>query len=451
MEKKILIIGAGPTGLGAAWELKRENYSSFKVMEQNSYVGGLSASFKDDKGFTWDVGGHVLFSHYKYFDDLFEEVMQGQYLQHLRSSWIWIYDRFVPYPFQNNIRYLPKEILLECVLKLLEAREKYDASNIENFDDHLQSFFGQGIYRHFLKPYNDKVWAAPLNIMSRSWIGERVSPINIPRILENIILEKDDVSWGPNNKFKFPLYGGTGAIWNNMLPKLNGHVVLNKKITKLLWKEKKAVFNNAESEPYDILISSMPLNELVEILSPEITELTNAAKDLVWTSGLMIGVGINKPCPSDKCWMYFPMSDSPFYRVTYFSNYSPKNVPDANKHFSLMGEISYSSYRPFDLTMAVDETIRGMINSKLLSENDTKNIISTSLINVKYSYPVPTIKRDGALKTIIPNLESNKIFSRGRFGLWRYEIGNMDHSVMQGVELINRLLKNEPEKTLGNK
>lgn len=448
MEKKIIIIGAGPTGLGAAWELKARNYANFKVMEQNSYVGGLSASFKDREGFTWDVGGHVLFSHYKYFDDMFEELMKGEYLQHLRSSWIWINDKFIPYPFQNNIRLLPKEALAECVLKLLEAKEKLDPKNAKNFREWLLASFGEGIFKHFLEPYNNKVWATPLDIMSKSWIAERVSPVNLARIIENIIFERDDISWGPNNKFKFPLYGGTGAIWEAMTPKLKGHLELNKKLTKLLWKEKKAVFNDCESVPYDTLITSMPVDELTRIMSPEIPELINAADDLVYSSGLMIGVGLNKTSDCDKCWMYFPMSNSPFYRVTYFSNYSPKNVPDINKQYSLMGEISYSKFKNYDMTLAIDDTIKGMINSKLIDEADVKNIASTYLIDVKYSYPVPTLKRDEALAAIIPSLEEKDIFSRGRFGMWRYEIGNMDHSVMQGVELIGRLLSGTKEKTI---
>lgn len=448
MAKRILIVGAGPTGIGAAWQLKKSGHQDFSIFEKNNYIGGLSASFKDEKGFTWDVGGHVLFSHYKYFDDFFEEMTNKQYLQHLRSSWIWLYDMFVPYPFQNNIRKLPKEVLLECVLKLLESGGSEGMKKAANFNEWLIAAFGDGIYKHFQQPYNKKVWGVPLESMSKNWIAERVSTINVARIIENIIMEKDDISWGPNNKFKFPLYGGTGAIWQGTLPVLKEHLNLEKKLTKILWKEKKAVFNNEQTEPYEHLITSAPLNEIAAMLDPQCPELLEAAKDLVYNSGLMIGVGIDKPVPDDKCWMYFPMADSPFYRVTYFSNYSPKNVPDASKQYSLMGEITYSGHKPVDITMSVNDTIKGMINSKLISEDDLNKISSTWMTDIKYSYPVPTLNRDRALNKIIPFLEEQNIFSRGRFGLWRYEIGNMDHSVMQGVELVDRLLKNIPETTI---
>jgi len=442
-----VIVGAGPTGLGAGWELKKLNYPSFKIFEQHNYVGGLAASFKDAQGFTWDIGGHVLFSHYKYFDDLFEKALNSQYVEHERNSWVWIYDRFVPYPFQNNIHRLPKEILLECLVKIIDTIGK-NPREAKNFEDWLKATFGEGIFKHFLKPYNDKVWAYPLNLISKDWTAERVSPIKISKVLENVIYDKDDISWGPNNKFKFPLRGGTGAIWEGSAGFVKDHLILNKKLTKILWKEKKAVFNDAELESYDFLISSIPLNELVSILSPSVEELLTRSKELAFVSGLIVGVGFNKPCPSDKCWMYFPMPNSPFYRVTYFSNYSPNNTPDPNNNYSLMAEISYSSFREYDITKAIDETIEGMINSKLIDEEDSKKIISTHLIDVKYSYPVPTLNRDQVLGEIIPWLESNNIFSRGRFGLWKYEIGNMDHSVMQGAELVRRLLSNTPETTI---
>ena len=84
MEKRIVIIGAGPTGLGAAYRLKEVGCQNWNVYEAKSYVGGLSASLKDDKGFTWDIGGHVMFSHFDYYDKAYERVMKGDFFRHRR-------------------------------------------------------------------------------------------------------------------------------------------------------------------------------------------------------------------------------------------------------------------------------------------------------------------------------------------------------------------------------
>ena len=104
---RIVVIGAGPTGLGAAYRLKELGHKNFTLYERSPYIGGLSASFKDDKGFTWDIGGHVMFSHYKYYDDCFDALMGKDYQMNMRECWVRMFDSWVPYPFQNNIRYLP--------------------------------------------------------------------------------------------------------------------------------------------------------------------------------------------------------------------------------------------------------------------------------------------------------------------------------------------------------
>lgn len=97
----IAIIGAGPTGLGAANRLHELGYQNFAVFDKESYPGGLAASFVDRNEFVWDIGGHVHFSHYEYFDDLMNDLLPNEWLSHDRESWIWIHGQFVPYPFQS--------------------------------------------------------------------------------------------------------------------------------------------------------------------------------------------------------------------------------------------------------------------------------------------------------------------------------------------------------------
>jgi len=96
---RILIIGGGPTGLGAAYRLRERGYSNWVLYEKTDHLGGLAASFRDERGFTWDVGGHVMFSHYPYYDAVVARLLGNDYLEHERESWIRILDRWVPYPF----------------------------------------------------------------------------------------------------------------------------------------------------------------------------------------------------------------------------------------------------------------------------------------------------------------------------------------------------------------
>ena len=158
MQKKIVIIGAGPTGLGAGYRLKELGYSDFDLYDSLDHAGGLASSYLDPAGFTWDVGGHVMFSHYKYYDRVFDELMGNDFQLNQRESWVRMCNTWVPYPFQNNIRYLPREAVCECLTGLIEAQTKRDHRSAANFDEFIDAVFGDGIARHFMKPYNFKVW-----------------------------------------------------------------------------------------------------------------------------------------------------------------------------------------------------------------------------------------------------------------------------------------------------
>lgn len=447
LEKKIVILGAGPTGLGAGYRLNELGYRNWAIYERNAYIGGLAASFQDDAGFTYDIGGHVMFSHYTYFDDLVDKLLGSDYTEMMREAWVWMMDRFIPYPFQNNIRHLPKDVVLECVMGLVEAQKNPERiQEATNFHDLIDAQFGEGLAKYFMKPYNFKVWAHPIQHMSRDWLGERVAMPSLQKILTNVLMDKDDVSWGPNNMFKFPLRGGTGGLYAPMVNYVGDHLHLNKTAVMVDPIKKQVLFSDGETVEYDVLLSTMPLDLLVMRLSDAPCEVREAIRGLHHSSGLIVGVGVARPNPSEKCWIYFPEDTSPFYRVTYLSNYSPYIAP-SDDHFLLLTETSYSEHKPEDKQTIVDRVVQGLLNTKMLEEADLDRIASTYLIDVDYSYPVPTVDRNRALATIQPYLMQHGIYSRGRFGAWEYEIGNMDHSVMQGVELVNHWLLGEQEIT----
>jgi len=446
MTGKIAIIGAGPVGLGAAYRLRELGHSDFTVYERNSYVGGLASSPRDSAGFTYDIGGHVMFSHYEYFDRLFDRMLGDEYTELMRESWIWMAGRWVPYPLQNNIRHLPPDVLAECVDGLVDARAA-NPKLAETFAEWVDSQFGAGIARHFMRPYNFKVWAHPLEMMSKGWIAERVSVIDLKRVLANIVHQRDELSWGPNNTFKYPLHGGTGALYDRMLPHLGGHVELNREVVAIDLATRRLHFADGGEAGYDVLISAAPIPELLRILRPVPEALVRAAAGLHHSSGLVVGVGVNRPCETTKCWTYFPESDCPFYRVTFLSNYSPNMAPPG--HTLLLTETSYSKYKSVDRAAIVDDVVDGLVATKLIRPEDRSAIVATHTTEVEYFYPIPTLDRDRALAEIQPWLMAQNIYSRGRFGAWRYEISNMDHSVMQGVEVVDSLLLDRPEQTWG--
>lgn len=166
--------------------------------------------------------------------------------------------------------------------------------------------------------------------------------------------------------------------------------------------------------------------------------------------------------------LYFPDLDCPFYRATIFSNYSPNNQPADSKklptmqladgskpkstearegpYWSIMLEVSESTMKPVDQTNMLRDCIQGLINTEMLQPDD--EIVSTYHRRFDHGYPTPSLEREGVLKQLLPKLQAKGIYSRGRFGSWRYEVGNQDHSFMLGVEAADNIVNGATELTL---
>jgi len=447
MNKRIVIIGGGPTGLGAAYRLHELGYENWALYEKSDYLGGHACSHVDDHGFVWDEGGHVIFSHYPYFDKLVDDMLGAEENQLVRESWIVKENSWIPYPFQNNLRYLPKSLQVSCLLGAAKATAETNHQESSNFRDWILATFGEGIAEAFMFPYNFKVWTTPLEQMSKSWMAERVSVVDFKRLLENVILERDDVAWGPNNKFRFPRYGGTGEIYRRMAQRFPDRVKTGKELVAVDAAGKRVSFSDGTGDTYDVLISTGPLDLLVRMLKPAEGGLMDAVADLHHNNLLVLGLGLEKKIDTGKCWIYFADDDMPCYRATYFSHYSPFNVPkgDTERYSSLMCEMSFRVGETPDPAKEIDRVVDYLIRAKILEESDRSRIVSRYHRTVAYSYPIPTLGRDRALATLQPALLGKEIYSRGRFGAWRYEIGNMDHSVMMGVEAVDHVLAGAKE------
>lgn len=436
MDKRILIIGAGPCGLGAGHRLKELNYHNFTIYEKENYVGGLSSSFLDDKGFTWDIGGHVLFSKIDYFNNLIDKILDNDYFEHQRTSWVYLKGHYIPYPFQNNIHYLETGDFWQAFLDLAKVFFKKDNSS-NNFYEWIINNFGKKIAELFMLPYNNKVWQHDPKDFSYSWISQRVSRVKITRLLKNYLLKKPDSGWGPNVIFKFPVKGGTGSIWRKIAAPIDKHIVFSQEVEFLDAAKKILEFKNGQKQRFDFLITTMPLDQLVK--RSNLDSLKESAKKLKHNSGLMFGAGMRGSAPSNKNWVYFPQSSIPFYRLTYFSNYSLNNTPP--DHCSVMTETSFK--HKIDQGVVIKNSLENLKKHNLIDPET--ELISQNIRRIDYCYPLPTLSRDHILRKIQPALENRNIYSRGRFGAWLYEVGNMDHSFMQGVEAINKILLNKKE------
>ena len=440
---RIVILGAGPCGLGAAWRLQELGYRDFAIHERDDRVGGLAASIRDDHGFTWDFGVHVLYSRSAYFNRVVESVLGGAWTEQRRNAQVWMRGQFVPYPLQYNVHRLPADIRRDCILGLVRAATK--PNDLSSFHAWIVSSFGDGIADHFMVPYNEKVWAAPLQSMSVSWIAERVPRPDLERVLANLLDGRDDDGWGPNASFRYPREGGTGAIWRGVADRIGrDRLTLGRSAVRIDPRRRRVYFNDGSEDRYDVLVSTVPLDQLVVMIGVEV--VNGAAAALRASTVHVVGIGIEGELPShlaDRRWIYFPERTVPFYRATVLSNFANTMAPPG--HWSLLAEVSESPHRPIDRTHLVDAVIASLAREGFLSPDS--RIVSRWHATLAHGYPTPTRDRDGALAELLPALEAMSIFSRGRFGAWRYEISNQDHSFLQGSELIGRLILGAEETT----
>ena len=222
----------------------------------------------------------------------------------------------------------------------------------------------------------------------------------------------------------------------------------HKRVVSVDEEKREIAFSDGSTRAYDRLLTTMPLDAFVARLTHAPESVRKAAETLLFNRLFSVGVGLRRPSPSDKNWIYFPNPKTPFYRMTYLSNYSPEIVPggDTSRYFSVLTETSYSKFKPLPKGDFGKAVVDGLLAEGILKPPDLPLIETIFLIHAGHSYPIPSTDRNPALETIHAYLEPRGIFSRGRFGSWKYEIGNQDHSLMQGVELVDRWIDGSEEK-----
>ncbi|RKU44700.1 hypothetical protein DL546_006230 [Coniochaeta pulveracea] len=369
---------------------------------------------------------------------------------------------------------LPKEDQVKCVDGLIDAALECRVANTKpkNFDEWIMRMTGEGVANIFMRPYNFKVWAVPTTKMQAEWLGERVAAPDVKKVVSNVILNKVAGNWGPNATFRFPARDGTGGIWiavSNTLPEEKKRYGKHGAVTRVDAEKKLVTLGDGTTVGYGKLVNTMAIDQLAEKMGND--ELVQLSKGLYYSSTHVIGVGLRGARPDrigDKCWLYFPEDNCPFYRATIFSNYSPYNQPrddvklptlylangqkaasseaKEGPYWSIMLEVSQSTMKPVDEENLLKDCIQGLINTEMIMPED--EIVSTYHRKFDHGYPTPSLEREGVLKQMLPKLLDMGIYSRGRFGSWRYEVGNQDHSFMLGVEAVDNIVNGAVELTL---
>ncbi|KAI1723830.1 flavin containing amine oxidoreductase domain-containing protein [Ditylenchus destructor] len=477
---KVVIIGAGPTCFGALHRLFQlcnnglVDNTEVRVIEQESEPGGLARTITDPNGFSWDLGVHVTgASKYPEFlevlqkavpkwnavrrcvkADMSHAVGENDGPMASSSSVPNAASNYVPYPVQNSIPYFANHLKEKCLAdfeqlsKIANGKPNFD----DNFDDFSRKIFGPTLQSIFIRPYNEKVWTVKLKDMSCKWVEGRVPRIDPDLIRRRCAISREQLALEEEMKetqtiFRYPAEcKGIGEIWKRLVAAfpneifLFGQQVVNiDPIKKEVWTKSDENQEN-HSYSYDVLISTIPITQLGKLcgLAPEIP--------LRHSKVVLVGVGLHLPqseLARELSWAYYPRPEIIFYRCTLLSNFSLELTPDSTKYWSVLCEIGTKPDDEVDEELAIQRTVQDLIAVGIVES--AGQVCSTWLQILPYGYPVPSIERDQVLDECHKIFLQHGMFSRGRFGGWRYEISNQDHSFECGVQLVDRILLGIPE------
>ncbi|SHH18700.1 NAD(P)-binding protein [Massilia sp. CF038] len=459
------IIGAGPTGLSAAYHLGERAL----LLEKNASVGGWCRSL-NDHGFTFDHAGHIMFSNDPYVLKLYDMLLGPNLHWQDREAWVYSKNVYTRYPFQGALYGLPPKVISECIVGAVEARfgsldgpsstppctvkpiddccadgsaEVGNTATIaprrqetQHFEEFIYKVWGKGIAKHFAIPYNRKLWTVPLDEMETSWLGGRVRLPDLEQIIEGA-LEPVGKPMGPNARFGYPLSGGFQALMSGFLPHIKGRIEMNAAAAQLFPREHLLLMADGSRYRYDHLISTMPLPELIRLMGDAAPpEVQRAAAGLRHISVRCVNLGVARENITDKHWIYYP-EETIFHRIFVQGNASPHCNPPGG--FGLTCEISYSPSKPLPLEgqALIDRCIADCVAVGMLTPED--RMITSNQVDMPYAYVVYDHARAANVATVKAWLARHDIILAGRYSEWEYY--NSDHAFLAGKKAADSVLR----------
>jgi protoporphyrinogen oxidase len=423
-----VILGAGVSGLTTGLALNRLSAEDYGIYEQGSEIGGL-CRVQEKEGFRFETVSHVLHFRSEEARQLVHTLLEGNLLRVERSAWIYFRQRCVPYPFQSHPGFLPLAERASCLAGYWRSwisQQLNGRRHPENFGDWIQKHFGPGIARHFMNPYNTKLWGLPPNEMSVDWVRPFVPSGSFGQALLSLLLKRsDNISY--NSYFYYPRGGGVQALVDALAAGAPG-TLLNKRAVEVDLDRRTVRFQNGQIVRYERLISTIPLRTFMLLARGVPCALRIAAAKLRCTSLLNITCCIRRPLPHSYHWLYFPEPQFPFFRLVFPSNICPSLAPADCSIIS--AEISNPDLtRQEELEFRVKELLLSLGLIKRLSD------ISFTVCNfLDHAYPVHDLGRERRVTNLVEFLKSRGVWSIGRFGSWRYS--SIDDAITQALQAV---------------
>ena len=418
-----VVLGGGLAGISAAMHLKRP----YLLLEREERLGGLARTTERD-GYRFDHTGHWLHLRHDYMKQLVKRLLGDSMVEVTRRARIFSNGALTLYPYQANLKGLPPEVVYECLLGLVNARLNQSGQAApRNFEEYVLHHFGEGISKHFMIPYNHKLWGVHPSEITSAWCGRYVPIPTIEQVLAGAV-GVGPANMGYNVKFLYPREGGIETFTRALVTQLDSERVRLRTAPNAIDIEKRQLQIGQERVGYHALIASIPLPNMVALCSKGGTampaEVSAAAKRLRATKVRYLNVATRKPCRADYHWVYVPEERFPFYRVGVFSNAMPTMAPENGS--SLYVELASRDHD----SSVVDQALRGLVEIGAVEHVD--DVLFADLHEIDPAYVIFDEHYESSVKTIQHFLESRRIYCRGRYGSWIYNA--MEDSLMSGKE-----------------
>ncbi len=425
---KIAILGAGISGVSLARMCAADGHD-VHVLEKSERAGGLCKSRKVD-GFTFDeAGGHIMFSKDKTVLDWMKARCGGDpgVVETVRNTRIRWHDRWVPYPFENGVGHLTKEAIVDCMDGYIEAyvQRRLGVECPANFGDWIQWRMGDGFARHFMTPYNEKIWECDLTTMSAGWVAGRVPEAPIRDVLAAAV-GLDTEGYTHQSVFWFPKEGGFETMVKGCVDG-GGFTLHVSTAVESVRRQGDRFFVNGDE--YDLVVNTVPL-PLVEPafadLPDEVRGDIQALKPISLVN-VLIGVKTDEPLP-DLSWIYLPFpAQGAANRVTYYSNYAPSNAPPG--HGCYMAEVTHRGDLKPTREWAMD-LCRKLDAAGVL---DADRIVTLDWVNSDFAYIDQNLQFADRIGRVRGWFDDSGYITFGRFG--RYEYHNSDQCIARAMEV----------------
>ena len=299
--------------------------------------------------------------------------------------------------------------------------------------------FGNGIASHFMIPYCKKFWGVDPKKLTTDWVNIRHPKPTLEEVISGALYDQKK-GFGINAVFRYPRKGGFGFIAKALAQKCQERINLNMKATCINTKDKEITFNNTKVIPYDQVISTIPLPDLINLIPDAPQEVIEATKKLKTNSIFVVNIGVKRKNISDKSWIYFLEKNLCFFRVSFPCNFTKKvNSLAPEGHSSISVEIAYGNNNklPKKKDELTNLVIKDLIKTGILEAKD--EIVFLSTCDIKYAYVVFDKERKPAIKKIHNYLKTKNIMPCGRYGLWAYLWS--DEAILSGKKAAENVLK----------